>query len=240
MNTARQFAPRATFDRASQQRRVMIAKVKIAQKQLGLTDDDYRAKLMLITGETSAKDLTEAQLARVLEAFQRDGFKATKPRVADHPSARKARALWISLHQLGVVANPSEPALEAFARRQLKVEKLAWANQSQSYRLIEALKAMAERAGWSQSTESVAPGQEVKELRYRLCAAILTRMKDAALVDADMNLRQAAWSLCGLDDDPANGGSSRGVGPMLWSAEQLDVLARALSAKLAAFKAAGA
>ncbi|MFX8708345.1 regulatory protein GemA, partial [Acinetobacter baumannii] len=67
-----------------------------------------------------------------------------------HPMARKARALWISLHKLGVVHNPSEQALEAFAKRQLGCEKLVWARQSDAYRLIEALKSMAERAGWRQ------------------------------------------------------------------------------------------
>ena len=77
------------------------------------------------------------------------GFRPPLPRAgkkaATHPMARKARALWISLHHLGVVQNPAEEALEAFARRQLKCERLSWANQRDAHKLIEALKAMAQR-----------------------------------------------------------------------------------------------
>ncbi len=36
-----------------------IAAIKVAQKQLGLDDDVYRARLHSITGKTSAKDMTE-------------------------------------------------------------------------------------------------------------------------------------------------------------------------------------
>ena len=132
-------------------RRMLIAKVHVARKELGLDEDTYRGVLAQVTGKASAGDCDERQLVAVLDHFKLRGF-AAKPRggVADHPSARKARALWISLWQLGVVKNRSDQALEAFAARQLGCERMQWARQSDSYRLIEALKAMAERAGWPQ------------------------------------------------------------------------------------------
>lgn len=139
-------------------RRGMIAKVKIAQKALGLSDADYRAVLHQVAGKSSAADCNDHQLGLVLDNFKAKGWKAKPagakpgaPAAADHPSAKKARAMWISLHQLGVVRDAGDHALEAFARRQLKVERLQWADQGLCYKLIEALKAMAKRAGWDQT-----------------------------------------------------------------------------------------
>lgn len=140
----------------------MLAKVQIARKELGLDDDTYRAVLERLTGERTAKGLDDRRLSIVLDEFKAKGWKpktisGARPsapksgrRPADHPVARKARALWISLHQLGAVENGSEQALEAFAKRQLGVDALQWADQSQAEPLIKGLKAMAERAGWSQ------------------------------------------------------------------------------------------
>lgn len=159
-------------------RRAMLAKVHLAKKELGLADDVYRPLLERVTGFTSSSACTDAQLGRVLDEFKRLGWtprqaganpkkdRAPHPtsRAADHPSAKKARALWISLHQLGVVRDPSERALEAFAARQLGVERLQWADQGLTYKLIEALKAMAERGGWAQC-------DSLQELKARLVEA---------------------------------------------------------------------
>ena len=141
-----------------------LAKVQIARKETGIHEDDYRGMLERITGQRSAKGLSDAQLGLVLDEFKtRHGWKPSivkggktaapgrKPVPAEHPSAKKARALWISLWQLGVIRNKSEEGLEAFAQAQLGCERMAWADQQQMYKLVEALKAMAQRAGWSQT-----------------------------------------------------------------------------------------
>jgi phage gp16-like protein len=222
-------AQKAVFDVAQQRRRSMIGKVKMAQKQLGIVEDDYRAMLLRETGQVSAANCTEAQLGRMLDALKRAGFtpvtKSGNRPTSETKTARKARALWISLYQLGVVHNANELALEAFAKRQLKVERLVWANDGQMFRLIEALKGMAEKAGWSQSVEGIHPTQTIKTLRLRLCEAILRKMVEAELVPPAMRLNTAAWQLCGMEDE-------RGVGPILWSAEALDLLAKGLGGKL--------
>jgi phage gp16-like protein len=176
MSTGRAFDPR----------HAAIAKVKIAAKELALPDDVYRAMLERITGRTSAADCTEDQLGEVLDEMKAKGWK---PRVvqggrkgprakagpAQSPVARKARAMWISLHQLGEVRDPSERALEAFAKRQLGVERLNWAAASESNALIEALKAMADRAGWGQDLSGVPAVQHVAVLKARLADAIAAR-----------------------------------------------------------------
>lgn len=153
-------------------RRAMLAKVHLAAKALGLQDEVRRDVLERATGHRSSADCTDEQLHAALEAFRRLGWSPTnkhgnkqsprtgmapvrQPRPADNPVARKARALWLSLWNLGVVRDPSERALEAFGKRQLGVDRLAWADQAQGYRLVEALKAMAHRAGWAQDEHDV-------------------------------------------------------------------------------------
>jgi phage gp16-like protein len=166
--------------------RAAIAKVKIAAKELRLDDETYRAMLKRITGQSSAAHCDEVQLGRVLDEMKAKGWKpkvvqggrrgpSAKARPAQSPMAKKARALWISLHQLGTVRDPRESALEAFGRRQLGVDKLVWADEGQAYRLIEALKAMAERAGWSQDLTGVPAAQHVAVLKARLDGLIAAR-----------------------------------------------------------------
>ncbi|MEL6487554.1 MAG: regulatory protein GemA [Pseudomonadota bacterium] len=196
-------ARRATFNQADQRRRVMLAKVHIGKKDLGLDDDDYRQILQDETGHSSAGDCDVAQLDRVVRRFEARGWKPLPKarggaRPASHPMAKKARALWISLHQLGVVRERDEKALEAFAKRQLKCEKLAWAKQSHGGKLIEALKDMAAKAGWAQVDEN-GKRLEVRALQEGLCEAILARMVEIGEVPADWTIDVAAWRLCGID-----------------------------------------
>lgn len=172
--------------------RAAIAKVKIAAKELLLDDDTYRAMLTRITGRSSAALCNEAQLGLVLDEMKAKGWKprvvqggrkgprapgAGKAQPAQSPMARKARAMWISLHQLGAVRDPRESALEAFGRRQLGVDKLVWADEGQAYRLIEALKAMADRAGWAQALVDLPPNTDpIKLLKVRLIRAQTNRL----------------------------------------------------------------
>ncbi|WEK00620.1 MAG: regulatory protein GemA [Candidatus Sphingomonas phytovorans] len=172
--------------------RALIAKVHIAKKDLGLEDDLYRGVLLDVAGKSSAGHCTEAELIRVLKHFEARGFtaKAKKPgpRPADLPFARKARALWISLHQLCAIDDPSERALEAFCRRQMKVAKMQWADEPLAYRMIEGLKAMGEREGWDQSMQGVRPEARVIVLKRRLLDAIHLKL---AAIDPAIG----AWSI---------------------------------------------
>lgn len=215
----------ARFDRSSQHRRSMIAKVHIAKQQLGLADDDYRAVLLRVAGRTSAAECTEAELAKVLAEFAAKGFttvaKSPSARPADHPTARKARALWISLHQLGAIDKPDEAALEAFARRQLKVERLQWAKQAQAYKLVEALKSIAERHGWSQSTEGVSASAMPLVLQRRLVEAIAAALRAAGVVPAGWSMQRIAFDLAGIE-----------LSSVFGELEELRRLAGALGAKL--------
>lgn len=165
-------------------RRAAVVRLQIARRELGLEEEDYRALLERVTGRRSATELDDRQIGRVLDVLKGQGHDGrparagARARPANSPVARKARALWISLHQLGVVRDPSEKALEAFGRRQLGVERLNWARASEGHRLIEALKAMAERAGWRQDTPGVTdPAAVAATLKMRLEALIAARSR---------------------------------------------------------------
>jgi phage gp16-like protein len=118
-------APRlAQFDRTSQHRRSMLAKVQIAKGQIGINEDDYRQAIFDHSGQFSLAKCSDAELVDLIDWFKTKGFKPLPKagaKAASHPMARKARALWISLYYLGEVHNPSEQALEAFAQRQRAV-----------------------------------------------------------------------------------------------------------------------
>lgn len=211
-------------------RRAMLAKIHVAKKQLQLDEDDYRQILYDEARHGSAGDCTEAELERVLKRFEALGFKplpkagpVVANRPAQHPVARKARALWISLYYLGAVDSPSEKALESFAKRQLKCERLVWADQRQGYKLIEGLKAMATRHGWAQ-VDAAGNALSVPKLKEQLCEAIVAKLKAAGEIPSDWTLDIAAFRLCGIET-----GAS---GPV--TAEGYDAIANALGKKLRA------
>lgn len=199
-------ARRTSIDPGQQRRRALLAKVHISKKQLGLDEDDYRAVIFQHCGSMSAADATEAQLAAVVQHFGQRGFKAQAKGVpgrrapaVDTPTARKARALWLSLHQLGAVRNPSEQALEAFARRQLKCEVWRWSDQALAYKLIEALKAMAKRHGWD-----VGDGKHTKlhGSKSRLLRAILAKLVASGIAHRDWTVTDALFRLTGEEIRP--------------------------------------
>jgi len=202
MSAVKANARPAQFDRASQHRRSMLAKANIAKLQLGLDEDDYRQAIFDVSGQMSLAACNDAQLVRLLDWFKGKGFRPLPKggnAVADNPMARKARAMWISLYHLGAVHNPSEQALEAFAKRQLGCDKLVWARQGDAYRLIEALKAMALRAGWILHDRATQRPLSPLGLQASLCSAILIQLKAKGVAPEGWTLDQAAFRLCGID-----------------------------------------
>lgn len=165
-------------------RRRLLATVHVASKQLGMEKDDYRDLLKRLTGQSSAGDCSHAELHRVIAEMERLGFRGKgrpgrRPNAASHPIAKKARALWIGLHALGALEDASERALEAFGKRQLGIDRLHWADQSQASALIEALKAWAEREGWMQAVPAkLSSAERGRLLCERLIGVIVMRLAE--------------------------------------------------------------
>lgn len=133
--------------------------------ELALPEDSRRDLIeRIVPGKRSAAQLTRRERGAVLDELRRlgAGKAKAKRRLKVHPSAdtagmvAKARAMWISLHQLGAVADPSDQALEAWARRQTKAHTadgsglaaLAWAGPQEMRSIIEGMWAIAGRHGW--------------------------------------------------------------------------------------------
>lgn len=131
-----------------------IRLIHVARRDLAMAEDTYRQIVRHCTQErkSSAADCTLHELQAVLDHMKRAGFKVRKSAPAarngtrtldTRPMPSKARALWLFLHQVGEVRDPSEAALEAFTRRQTGVDALQWVDMHE--RVIEPLKKWAER-----------------------------------------------------------------------------------------------
>lgn len=128
-------------------RRALNGAVHAAAKAKGLDDDTYRDMLHAQTGHRSAKDCTDAQLRQVLDHLNGGGRAPAPGNASKAPHARLARALWISLYNLGEVTDPRESALRAWVKRQHHVDDLRFVRASDAAPVIEGLKAWATRAG---------------------------------------------------------------------------------------------
>lgn len=136
-------------------RQRLIRLIHVAKRDLSMDDDTYRTILQRIGKKASAADLTVPELEKVLEHLKRSGFKVRskgKPAqaklsrpLAQDGESKKIRALWLFLHELGAVKNPSEEALAAYVKRIAGVDALQWINGKQAERLIETMKKWAMR-----------------------------------------------------------------------------------------------
>ncbi|BAE50556.1 regulatory protein GemA [Paramagnetospirillum magneticum] len=128
-------------------RRALNAAIHAAAKAKGLDDDAYRDMLEVQTGKRSAKDCTDAQLRQVLDHLNGGTRNPAPASAAQSPHAKLARALWISLHNLGEVDDPRESALRQFVERQHGVADLRFVRAAEAAPIIEALKDWCTRAG---------------------------------------------------------------------------------------------
>ena len=167
-----------------------IAAIHVLKARLRLTDEDYRALLKHLTGKGSSKDCTPAQQRQVRDHLQRLAERAGVatpyvPRAGGRPvtdrsdEASKVRALWLFLHELGQVRDPSESALLAYTKRVVHVDALEWSARDR-WKLIEGLKDWAMR---------VLPGI-VRARREQLRGAVLPPSLAEELARAELSLAQ--------------------------------------------------
>ena len=138
------------------------AAIHVLKSKLGLSDDDYRALLVTLTGKASSKGMTATEQTQVRDHMQRlaqrlgvaqpttrrrpltrEQFDQVKK--AASPRERKVWALWNQLHRDGVLHNPSRAALNVWVEKMVHVSALGFANSAQLDTLIEALKEWQKR-----------------------------------------------------------------------------------------------
>ena len=134
----------------------LVKLIHVAKRELRMDEPTYRAVLLASGGAQSTAHMAAPALERVLAHLKRSGFKvrhksastqtAAPSRALDtRDQARKVRALWLMLHTLGVVRDPSEAALAAYVKRIAGIDALQWAGEAQLHQLIETLKKWAMR-----------------------------------------------------------------------------------------------
>lgn len=130
-------------------RQRLIKLIHVARRELSMDEPTYRTLLQSAGKADSASKMAVPALLAVLERLQKSGFvirpKAGDRRQVINPDASKVRALWLFLHALGAVRDPSEKALAAYVMRIAKVDDLRWARGDAITALIETLKKWAMR-----------------------------------------------------------------------------------------------
>lgn len=141
---------------ANPNRLPLIKLIHVARRELRMDDDTYRlmlAGMKGLDGATSTADLSIPNLHRVLEQLKLRGFTVRPKKAQQRPKAadgqsRKIRSMWLTLHDLGAVRDPSEEALAKFVLNMTGVAALQWLKGAQASRVIENLKQ------WQQRVES--------------------------------------------------------------------------------------
>ncbi len=126
-----------------------IALLHVARRDLGLTDDDYRAVLRRLAFVEHTTDLDEVGFLAVVEHFKGLGFRSTwsqknfgdRRGMASPAQIAKMRKLWAEYHG----PDEKEVALNVWLTRFHHVSALRFVTSDKAGSVITALKAMAGR-----------------------------------------------------------------------------------------------
>ncbi|WP_087863765.1 gp16 family protein [Comamonas thiooxydans] len=119
----------ATTKQTTHRNRI-IKLIQVARRDLCLDEPNYRGILFAQGGNDSLAAMPIDGMQKVLDYLKAQGFKVRKTRTdrkqATGIDASKVRALWLFLHELGAVRDPSEAALTAYVKRIVKVDDVQW------------------------------------------------------------------------------------------------------------------
>ncbi len=134
-------------------RNPLLVKVQIGRRDLGMDEESYRALLERVTGRSSSSGMSDRNLRKVLEEFERLGWKPSKKRPAsDKPHVRKVFAIWADMGRAGIPGTGKVAALRTFVQRQTKtlaspagITDPEWLSPEDANKVIEGLKAWRRR-----------------------------------------------------------------------------------------------
>lgn len=194
-------------------RNALLRLLHVRKREASVGDDDYRNRLEREFGKRSAKDLSDAQLARAVEMFP-------VKQKANNAYTAKIRALFIAAHNLAAVESGSDAALDALVKRQTGKERLGFVTPAEANTVTEALKAILARAGF------VVPPSDAGGVAAR-CA--LVKVQWMRLHGLDRLALGDEWKLEGYARKVCPG-AHRGLDH--FSKGELDKLARVFGAQL--------
>ncbi|MDC8804236.1 regulatory protein GemA [Halomonas pacifica] len=117
----------------------LLAKVHIARQELGLSDEEYRAILARTVGVSSAKELTDRTVGRVLHEFRRLGWVPKPPkRAGRQPNTLDRDAQLWKIEALLCELGASWAYAEAIAKQQTGLAKLEWLKTEAQFRGVIA------------------------------------------------------------------------------------------------------
>jgi len=139
----------ATTKQTTHRNRI-IKLIQVARRDLGLDEPNYRGILFAQGGNESLAAMPIDGMQKVLDYLKAQGFKVRSTKAdrkqATGKDASKVRALWLFLHELGAVRDPSEAALTAYVKRIVKVDDVQWMRSGRRVEMvIESLKKWAMR-----------------------------------------------------------------------------------------------
>lgn len=132
--------------------------IHVGCRQLGIDSETRHDLQLVVTGKASMSDMTDADLARMLDALKERGF-VTAPgnKMRRKPAARAdvryCHVLWRLLHEAGKVGQAGSAGLNAFIRARFAkawgaapINIDAMRDAGQIAAVIRALQAMCDRA----------------------------------------------------------------------------------------------
>lgn len=150
----RHYTPRTETDN----RKHYYTLLQVGKAELGWDDEFYYGIWLPMQGATlkngkySASTMSIGQLCQAVETMIKQGFKvkhktdkSSRPLAGDAQS-KKIRALWLEMHNQGIVRDRSEKSLAAYVKRLVGAEALQWLDTQQASSVIEALKKWQKRA----------------------------------------------------------------------------------------------
>lgn len=160
MANTKNYKPRTEVDN----RKNYYTLLQVGKDQLGWDDEFYYGIWLPMQGATlkngkySASTMTIGQLCQAVETMKKQGFKIKHKQdpstrtLAGDAQSKKIRSLWLSLHDDGIVRDPSEASLANYVKRLTGVEALQWLSTAQASGVIEALKKWQQRERVKQLT----------------------------------------------------------------------------------------
>lgn len=127
------------MSRIETNRRAMLGKIHIAQSQLKLDDDAYRAILERITGKRSAAAMNLGELDAVINELRRLGFK---PRARHGVAARPAADKRAMMGKIGAILKDLDlhwNYAHGMAKKMVGKENLAFCTSDELKKVMQAL-----------------------------------------------------------------------------------------------------
>jgi len=150
----RNYKPRSLVDN----RKHYYTLLQVGKAELQWDDEFYYGIWLPMQGATlkdgkySATTMSIGQLYQAVETLKKLGFKPkhandkSTRKLAGDAQSKKIRALWLEMHNQGIVRDPSESSLANYVKRLTGVEALQWLDTRQAGGVIEALKKWQARA----------------------------------------------------------------------------------------------